>query len=174
MEDSDLLDFAPVEVRARRDGWTVKRQYFFILGLARGFAPAKAASILGMTRKSAYELRAKPGGEGFAAAWAAAAARAKERRRARTASLSERARHGEWFPRFYRGRLIGWEHRGAGDRAMGLLARLDRRVEQHPADAADLEAYLATLPPERDSFGANLATRRKVCHVPPPAPPLGK
>jgi hypothetical protein len=33
-----------------------------------------------MTRKSAYQLRAWPGGDGFAAAWATAAASPKERK----------------------------------------------------------------------------------------------
>ncbi|HEV7660450.1 MAG TPA: hypothetical protein VGO55_11455 [Allosphingosinicella sp.] len=32
MDDSDLLAFTPVPVRARADGWTPKNQYFFIPG----------------------------------------------------------------------------------------------------------------------------------------------
>lgn len=177
VDDSDLLAFAPVPVRFRSDGWTPRRQYFFILGIARGFAPAKAAAILGMTRKTAYELRKMPGGEGFAAAWAAAAARARARRiAAHGPTLAERARHGEWRPRLYRGRLVGWEHRPANARAIGLLKRLDRQAERLPpgADAAHLDAYLATLPPERDSLGEIPRTGRRLCHVPRGAAPLGK
>lgn len=169
MDDSDLLAFDPVPVRARRDGWTPRRQYFFILALARGYSPDKAAALLGMTRKTAYELRAKPGGEGFAAAWAAAVARARARRMAaRAPSLSERARHGEWHPRLYRGRLIGWELRPANARAMGILKRLDRRIERLPAatDVAHYEQYLASLPPERDNSDTDSAIGRRVCHVP--------
>ena len=67
MDDFDLLDFTPVPVRARTRRLDPRRQYFFILGLARGFTPARAAALLGMTRKTAYELRRKPGAEGFAA-----------------------------------------------------------------------------------------------------------
>lgn len=142
MDDSDLLDFIPVPLRARGDGWTAKKQYFFILGLARGFSADKAASILGMTRKTAYELRARPGGEGFAAAWAAAKARARERRQAvRPPSLAERALHGEWVPRLYRGQLVGWVHRPAPDRALGLLDRLDRRTGGRLPTAEQMEAY---------------------------------
>jgi hypothetical protein len=177
MSDSDLLNFTPVPVRARADGWTAKKQYFFILGLAHGFRPQKAAAILGMTRKTAYELRRMPGGEGFAAAWAAAVERARERRcAARGPSLAERARHGEWVPRLYRGRIVGWTHRPANARLMGLLKRLDRQAERLPPGTgpAYLEAYLAALPPERDGPDANSLIRRQSCNVPRPPQGLGK
>lgn len=170
MDDSDLLAFTPVPLRHRADGWTPKKQYFFILGLARGFTPARAAAILGMTRKTAYELRNRPGAEGFAAAWAAAVARARERRwAARGPSLAERALHGEWHPRLSRGRLIGWEHRPANARAMGLLKRLDKQVERLPpgTDMANLDAGLDRIRPERDSPDTNQRIRRHSCHVPP-------
>jgi hypothetical protein len=174
MDDSDLLAFTPVPVRARADGWTPRRQYFFILGLARGFTPARAAALLGMTRKTAYELRRKPGAEGFVRAWDAAVARARERHMAaRGPSLAERALHGEWHPRLYRGRLIGWTHRPANARAMGLLKRLDRQIERLPpgTDAANLDAYLDTLRPERDSSTEDSRIRRHSCHVPPDRQP---
>jgi hypothetical protein len=176
MDDSDLLDFAPVPVRARHDGWTPKKQYFFILGLARGFTPARAAAILGMTRKTAYELRKMPGGEGFATAWRAAVTRARERRlAARGPSLADRALRGEWVPRLYRGRLVGWSHRPGNMRAMGLLKRLDRQIERlsSSADPSHFDAYFHGLPPERDKIGGDSRIGRHSCHVPPP-PPLGK
>ena len=153
-DDSDLLAFDPVPVRARRDGWTARRQYFFILALARGYTAGQAARLLGMNRKTAYELRARPGAEGFAAAWAAAVARAKLRKVARQRpTLAQRARHGEWHPRLYQGRLIGWEHRPANARAAGQLKRLDRRIERLPADtdAANCQRYLSALGPEGDN-----------------------
>ena len=168
-DDSDLLNFDPVPVRARRDGWTPRRQYFFILALARGFTAGKAAALLGMTRKTAYELRLKPGGEGFAAAWTAALERASARKRAaRAPGLPERARHGEWHPRLHQGRLIGWEHRPAKARAMGILKRLDRRIERLPAgtDLAHYERYLASLPPERDNSDTDPPIERRDRHVP--------
>jgi len=176
VDDSDLLNFAPVPVRARVDGWTPKKQYFFILGLAHGFTPAKAAQILGMTRKSAYELRRKPGAEGFAAAWWAAAARARERRQAaRRPSLAQRALHGEWYPRLYEGRLIGWTHRPAGARLTGLVKRLDKQAESLPPDTrtAGLDAFHAICS-ERDSSGEDSRIRRPNCHVPPVSAGLGK
>jgi hypothetical protein len=163
MEDSDLVTFTPVPVRSRRDGWTPRRQYFFILALARGHSTTKAAALLGMTRKTAYELRAKPGGEGFAAAWAAAVGRAKARRTAaRAPSLAERARQGEWHPRLYRGQLIGWEHRPANARAIGLLKRLDRQLERRSGTDD-----LATRPPEGDDSASNGGIGRPDRHVRP-------
>jgi hypothetical protein len=174
MDDSDLLHFTPVPVRFRRDGWTPRRQYFYILALARGFKPEKAAGLLGMTRKSAYELRGKRGAEGFAAAWAAAVARARERRlAARGPSLAQRGLHGEWHPRLHQGRLIGWIHRPANARLMGALERLDRQVERLPpgTDVANYDRFLASLGPERDNSDKNPRIRRHSCHVPPPAGP---
>jgi hypothetical protein len=170
MDDSDLLDFTPVPLRARADGWTPRKQYFFILGLARGFTPARSAALLGMTRKTAYELRGKPGAEGFARAWAAAVARARERRiAARGPSLAERALHGEWHPRLYRGRVIGWTHRSANARTMGLLKRLDRQIERLPpgTDEANFHVYMDRLRAERDSSNEDSRIRRHSCHVPP-------
>lgn len=177
MDDSDLLHFTPVPVRARRDGWTVKKQQFFILGLARGFTIGKAAAILGMSRKTAYELRRMPGADGFSAAWDAALARARARKQAaRPPSLSERALHGEWHPRLRHGRLIGWEHRPANDRQIGRLKRLDRQCERmlRRDDPGALNACLPGSPPERDNPGEETGIGRHSCHVPPNSAPLGK
>ena len=148
MDDSDLLAFTPVPLRARRDGWTPRRQRLFILRLARGLKPGAAASALGMSRKTAYELRAKPGAEGFDAAWRAALARAMRRRvDARPPSLAERALHGEWVLKLERGRLAGWARRDGGARLFGLLKRLDRAAERLPETLTDahLEALRAVL-----------------------------
>jgi len=158
MDDSDLVAFDPVAVRPRRDGWTPQRQYYFILLLARGYTPARAAAVLGMTRKSAYELRSKPGGDAFAAAWAAAAARAKGRRRAaRAPGLAGRTRGGEWHPRLHQGRLIGWERRPADARSPGPPERPDRQAEPDPpgTDAAHYERFLALMCPAGGKAGAD-------------------
>jgi hypothetical protein len=177
MDASDLLHFTPVPVRARRDGWTAKKQQFFILGLARGFTIGKAAAIVGMSRKTAYELRRMPDAGGFAAAWDAALARAKARRQAaRPPSLSQRALHGEWHPRRLHGRLIGWEHRPANARLIGRLKRLDQQCDRisRSGDPALRDAYLPTLPPERDKPYGEAGIGCHSCHVPRNSPPLGK
>lgn len=174
MDDSDLLAFTPVPLRARRDGWTPKKQYFFILGLARGFTPAHAAGILGLTRKTAYELRRKPGGEGFAVAWDAAVERARTRRiEAQAVSLIQRGLHGEWVPRLSRGRLTGWTHKVTSAGLMRVLNRLDKMANRLPpdAEAIDFEQLLDTIAPKRDSSNTISPTEHQFCNVPPPDQP---
>ena len=63
------LDFTPVPVKARHDGWTPARQRGFILRLALIGCVASSATAVGMTRESAYQLRKHPGAAGFVAAW---------------------------------------------------------------------------------------------------------
>jgi hypothetical protein len=62
----------PVPLRIRRDGWTVERQREFIRVLHVKRSISLACRAAGMSRKSAYALRERPGAESFAAAWDAA------------------------------------------------------------------------------------------------------
>jgi hypothetical protein len=128
MDDSNLLDFAPVPVRARRDGWTPDRQRAFIGLLSKGLRPGRAAAQLGMSRKSAYALRCRPGAASFAAAWDAASAAVRARRAAlRGPSEWERAVEGVLHPIRYRRRITAWDRRynnGALIRLLGQVARL--------------------------------------------------
>jgi len=64
--------FYPVPTRTRRDGWTIERQADFLGLLAETGSVIGACEAVGMSRKSAYRLRALPGAESFAAAWDAA------------------------------------------------------------------------------------------------------
>ena len=66
--------FVPVPTRARRDGWTPSRQARFIGALAETGSVAAAAARVGMSRESAWRLRAREGADSFAAAWDAARA----------------------------------------------------------------------------------------------------
>src|SRR6187402_3247914 len=61
--------FYPVPTRTRRDGWTVCRQAHFLGMLAETGSVIGACEAVGISRKSAYRLRALPGAESFAAAW---------------------------------------------------------------------------------------------------------
>ena len=56
----------------RRDGWTVERQLAFLEILSRTRSVTKAARAAGMSRESAYRLRARDPHGLFAAAWARA------------------------------------------------------------------------------------------------------
>ena len=75
-----FLYFIPVPVRPRRDGWTPVLQIRFVIGIARGLSPRRAAARLGMTSQSAHALRKHPQGLSFAAAWDAARKFADENR----------------------------------------------------------------------------------------------
>ena len=61
--------FLPVPLRARADGWTPLRQAAFLVALARTRSVSAAAQEVGLSRASAYALRARPGAESFAAVW---------------------------------------------------------------------------------------------------------
>jgi hypothetical protein len=109
---ADLLDslplaelaFTPVPVKARHDGWTPERQQGFIHRLALSGCPAAAARGVGMSRESAYRLRARPGAESFAAAWQKAQELGEDDQGDRAL---ERALFGYVKPVFYRGRQVG-------------------------------------------------------------------
>ena len=53
--------FLPVPLRARADGWTGERQARFVGKLAETGCVSAAARAVGMSRLSAYRLRARPG-----------------------------------------------------------------------------------------------------------------
>ncbi len=129
MGDSGLLDFTPVPLRARRDGWTVAKQRLFIEALARGLRPGTAARRLGLSRQTAYALRRRPGAEGFAAAWDAAVEMARRRRiAARPTSLYERAVEGVLHPIRYRRRVVAVERRFDNRALVRLLGQIDRQI----------------------------------------------
>lgn len=127
MDDSDLLDFVPVPVRARVDGWTPDRQRAFIGWLSKGLRPGRAAASVGMSRKSAYALRDRPGAESFAAAWDAALAIARRRRAAALPPTEwQRAVEGVLHPIRYRGRIVAYDRRFDNVALLRLLGRLEK------------------------------------------------
>ena len=72
--------FTPVPMQRRRhDGWTSERQLAFIEVLSVTGQVAEACRVVGMSRKSAYGLRDRPGSESFAAAWGAALTSGQQR-----------------------------------------------------------------------------------------------
>ncbi len=115
------LAFEPVPVRPRHDGWSPVRQRAFILRLALCGSVTAAAEAVGKTKKAAYDLRERPGAEGFAAAWDTAVGWG--RRSARDLAM-ERAILGEVKPVFYRGRRCG-EHVRHDNRLLLALLRVE-------------------------------------------------
>jgi hypothetical protein len=121
------LAFDPVPLKARRDGWTLERQQGFIHRLALCGCPGTAAAGVGMSRESAYRLRARPGAESFAAAWEKAL-RLGEGNQADRAI--ERALFGYVKPVFYRGRKVG-EYVVHDNRLLAKL--LERQMQRNAA-----------------------------------------
>jgi hypothetical protein len=103
---SDPLPFDPVpSASGRHDGWTAERQRTFIRVLSMVGVVAMAARAVGMSRKSAYELKKRAGpGSGFARAWREA--QAVGRVNVDLAAF-ERAVLGVEVPVFHRGRQCG-------------------------------------------------------------------
>lgn len=136
--------------RAQRvDGWTPQRIRTFLDVLARTGAVAKAARAVGMSRQSAYALRASAKGEAFDDAWARALLMAAP---SISDELMERALNGCVEPIYRGGKLVGQRHRHDNRLAMRLLKQLDRlETLQTPAARAmravkeDFDAYLGIV-----------------------------
>lgn len=118
--------FYPVPTRTRRDGWTVQRQAEFLGMLAETGSVMGACGAVGMSRKSAYALRARPGAESFAAAWDAALGAPV--RKVTVDDLHFRAHHGLVRVQAFRGRYRGWSQKPDNSALLRLCARLDRAV----------------------------------------------
>ena len=134
---SRIPAFAPVPVRARRDGWTPLRQAAFLGYLAETRCVKRAAETVGMSRESAYRLRRKAGAEGFCAAWDAIAGAAEagrgapERptRKVTHAMRAHRIAQGMLRPVLRGGRYIGTERKADNSALRGALAQADRIVD---------------------------------------------
>jgi len=118
--------FHPVPLRATRHGWTPERQAHFIGWLAETGSVSDACARVGMSRKGAYQLRGKPGGESFAAAWDAALGLPA---RKVTLSAWDILADGNLIqPRFRSGKYVGFRRKPA----LAELCRLLRQVGQRP------------------------------------------
>jgi hypothetical protein len=130
VDDSDLLHFTPVPVRARADGWTADKQRAFIDSLSKGLRPGPAARRLGLSRQSAYLLRGRSGAAGFAAAWDAALGVARRRRFAlRPPSEWQRAVEGVARPVRHRGRIVAYDRRFDNRALVRLLGRVGGLID---------------------------------------------
>ena len=133
----------PCHPRRRFSGWTAERQVRFVEALAETGCITEACQAVGMSRQSAYALRARADAVSFRNAWDAALDYAI--RRLGDAVLS-RAINGVAVPVFFQGEQIG-EKRYYNDRlAMFLLHSRDplrfgkwrdrHEFEGHPEAAA--------------------------------------
>lgn len=102
-------NFTPVPVRYRHDGWTPQRQKAFIQALAETACVAEACKRVGMSARSARNLRERGDASLFRDAWDAAlscsAIHLVEE------SALTRSIHGVPRPIFYKGEQVGeWRH----------------------------------------------------------------
>jgi len=137
-EPNPKFPFIPVPVLARRDGWTVEKQYAFIEALAETGVVEHACRRVGMSRTAADKLRARPQGGPFRQAWQAAVDYAAYRIEE---NAHVRSRDGVARPIFRNGEQVG-EYRHYDERLTMFLLRSYRperygRMRELPAPCLD-------------------------------------
>lgn len=104
-------------------GWTPERQAAFLRALSGTHSVTKAARAVGMSRQSAYKLRARLKGEPFDLAWTAAL---RCRFDALAEAAMERAVNGVEVPHFHNGELIHTSRRFDERLTVALLMMRDQ------------------------------------------------
>ena len=120
--------FYPVPTRTRRDGWTVERQAAFLGMLAETGSVLGACEAVGISRKSAYALRARPHAESFAAAWDTALGAPLRKVTVRDDHFL--AHHGLVRVVMFRGRYRGSWARPDDSALLRMVRRIDRTAER--------------------------------------------
>lgn len=92
----------------RADGWTPRLQVRFLSELAATHSVTAAARAVGMSRQSAYQLRARLRGEPFDLAWDHAFDSCYD---ALAEAAMDRAANGVEVPHYHHGELIGTSRR---------------------------------------------------------------
>lgn len=137
--------FHAVAIRARRDGWTPLRQAEFIGHLAETRCVRTAAGAVGMSRETAYRLRARDGADSFCAAWDAALipagpfqfqqwvdacerarAAVRPKRKVTVGALDWRSQTGIWSVLIRRGRYVGVRRKADNSALLMLVSRLGK------------------------------------------------
>jgi hypothetical protein len=135
--------FRPVPLRARADGWSEARQCGFLGALYATGSVAAAAKAVGMTRASAYRLRARQGAESFAAMWDRVLTPpgcghvAKPRpdfRKVTLQTLTAWVETGFVQPVIYRGRMCGIRRKPDDSTLLRLVRRLGDDPEPSPGE----------------------------------------
>jgi len=96
------------EKTTRLDGWTAEKQTAFLQMLAATQSVAVAAKAVGMSRQSAYKLRARLDDAPFGAAWRMATQSA---RNVLVEAALDRAINGVEVPHYWQGELVGTSRR---------------------------------------------------------------
>jgi len=146
-EPSNIVEILPPAEDERHDGWTVERQAAFLRALATTHNVAAAARSVGMSRQSAYRLRARLRGQPFDMAWDAAFQSAFDRL---AEAAMERALNGIEVPHFHKGEQVGTSRRYDERLTIALLAMRERFLRapgpmRHESGAYEAEDFRALL-----------------------------
>jgi hypothetical protein len=128
---------APEIIEHKRRRWSTDVQSTFLRALAKTHCVAKAARVAGVSRSSAYRVRAELKGEAFDLAWQAALTCGLD---ALADTALERAINGVEVPHFYKGELIHTSRKYDERLTIALLAMRERMrptyiPQSHPASA---------------------------------------
>jgi hypothetical protein len=144
LQPGDLLDFDPVELEPRSDGWTREKQRAFIEALADCGIVREAAARVGMSEQSARRLRRRADAATFNIAWEAALQLGADQLRS---VAFERAIEGVVKPHFYHGEKVGEERVYDNRLLLALLARAETTVPYADARRArsDWERWMEAI-----------------------------
>jgi hypothetical protein len=149
----DTLDAGPAAApsaetpRLRHDGWTPERQRRFLESVAEGHTVEEACRIVGLSVASAYALRRRAAGAGFALGWHGANLLARERI---ADTLLVRAIHGQTETGTRPDGGTWTRHRDDNSLATRMLARLDAQADDPAAGPAHRAARMVAQ--EFDTF----------------------
>ncbi len=122
----------------RHDGWTPAKQAAFLRELAATHNVSAAAKAVGMSRQSAYRLRARLRGLPFDKAWEAAFV---TRFDVLAEAALDRALHGVEVPHYHRGELIGTSRKFDERLTVALLAMRAQLAGRQPRDWEPAAAF---------------------------------
>lgn len=125
---------------ARHNSWTPARQAAFLRELSATHNVAAAARSVGMSRQSAYQLRAKLRGEPFDAAWEAAFV---TRFDVLAEAALDRALNGVEVPHYYNGELVGTSRRYDERLTLSLLSMRRNLARPEPNEYQPASAFAA-------------------------------
>lgn len=127
--------FRPARLRSRRDGWSEERQCLFLAELYITGSVKEAARRVGMSRMSAYRLRARDDAESFAWAWDGVLTKPgtgrlpprenRDWRKVKLKELIERFECGFVQPVIYQGRITAIRRKPDISAGLRLLRRAD-------------------------------------------------
>ncbi|MEL7317708.1 MAG: hypothetical protein AAFN04_03615 [Pseudomonadota bacterium] len=136
--------FRPARPRSRKDGWSETRQCLFLAELYLTGSVGSAAKSVGMSRNSAYRLRAREDASGFARAWDAVLAppgtgrvpgEKRDWRKVTQKALIAQLECGFVKPVIYRGRVTGIVRKADNSALFRLLRRCGASVVLPPLEA---------------------------------------